>query len=662
MIYLYLFFVVAFVASKHQAGAAIINYSFDIRPLLQTSLSPDCANNVFLNRPVLTVNGLVTGPTIEAEEGDIIVVNVTNYQQSESFAMHWHGIHNLGTPYSDGTSEITQCALGSLQSQVYRFLAYPPGTHFYHAHKSMIVADGASGMIIVTPNSSSTQEPTYDEERQVFLKDWWRATSDQQVVGLLSVPFVWVGSPDSILVNGKAIWFQCAQGGQYFNNSNYCMPSCTNASSSLETISVTAGKTYRLRIVNAGSLVIMNVAFEDHNLTVIEADGTMINPFVVDSLDLSPGQRYSVLLEANQDPAAYWMRVTVRSRNYPNVTGLAVLQYTGANSTVSTGFPGNVLWNDTGYGISQEGMMQTQDPSLYPEATALRVNTSSVRRFFLVTTQAKVFSTGALVWAVNNISSNAVTTLFEPLITMAYKAAKEGGWPVDIEGTVDLPEYPSTIFDYTKPLLEGPGQFVGSEAPLVLKLVKDEVVELVFQNTRALNNVSELHSWHSHGHSVWVVGTGIGIFDPVKDVQNFNLVNPLLRDKFDLFPFGWTAIRLVANNPGAWLFHEHVLPHVVMGLNFEIITQPNELGTPPTGATTCIENSLEESNASTDSATSITPIPSTPSASPPSATSSTSNLTSSVPPQGSHGFRPAMNVVLAVLVFSCTTVFDLFIN
>mmetsp|Transcript_1948 Transcript_1948/g.2989 ORF Transcript_1948/g.2989 Transcript_1948/m.2989 type:complete len:508 (-) Transcript_1948:218-1741(-) len=507
--------------------------------------------------------------------------------------MHWHGIHNLGTPYSDGTSEITQCALGSLQSQVYRFLAYPPGTHFYHAHKSMIVADGASGMIIVTPNSSSTQEPTYDEERQVFLKDWWRATSDQQVVGLLSVPFVWVGSPDSILVNGKAIWFQCAQGGQYFNNSNYCMPSCTNASSSLETISVTAGKTYRLRIVNAGSLVIMNVAFEDHNLTVIEADGTMINPFVVDSLDLSPGQRYSVLLEANQDPAAYWMRVTVRSRNYPNVTGLAVLQYTGANSTVSTGFPGNVLWNDTGYGISQEGMMQTQDPSLYPEATALRVNTSSVRRFFLVTTQAKVFSTGALVWAVNNISSNAVTTLFEPLITMAYKAAKEGGWPVDIEGTVDLPEYPSTIFDYTKPLLEGPGQFVGSEAPLVLKLVKDEVVELVFQNTRALNNVSELHSWHSHGHSVWVVGTGIGIFDPVKDVQNFNLVNPLLRDTFDMYPLGWTAIRLVANNPGAWLFHCHINAHVVMGMDFVILTQPNTIVRPPSGATTCTENSLE---------------------------------------------------------------------
>ena len=67
---------------------------------------------------MLTVNGQTTGPTIEAEEGDVIVVNVTNLQQSESFALHWHGIHNVDTPYSDGTSEISQCALGPLQSQV----------------------------------------------------------------------------------------------------------------------------------------------------------------------------------------------------------------------------------------------------------------------------------------------------------------------------------------------------------------------------------------------------------------------------------------------------------------------------------------------------------------------------------------------------------------
>jgi L-ascorbate oxidase len=397
--------------------------------------------------------------------------------------------------------------LGPLQSQVYRFEANPSGTFFYHAHKSMLDSDGASGMLIVTPKQSNSKTPAYDEERHVFLKDWWHATSDQQVVGLMASPFVFVGSPDAILVNGKAIWFQCAQGGQYFNNSNYCLSTCTNMSSSLETINVSAGKTYRLRIVNAASLVIMNVAFKDHNLTIIEQDGTMIDPVEVTSLDLSPGQRFSVLLEANQDPATYWMKVSVRFRNYPNITGLAILQYEEANTTIpslTTESPLNVMWNDTMFGMAQEGMVKTQDPSSFSESSALRADSSTIRRLILVSTQAKDPSTGGLVWAINNVSSNGMTTSPEPLLMRAYEAASIE-YPGSVEGTVDLLENPPVVFNYSNPLVEGPGPMVGSKATQILRLLKGDVVEIIFQNTRALNNVSELHSWHVHGHSAWLL-------------------------------------------------------------------------------------------------------------------------------------------------------------
>jgi FtsP/CotA-like multicopper oxidase with cupredoxin domain len=107
------------VAPKNTSEAAVIYYSLDVRPILSTSMSPDCANNFFLYRPVLTVNGTSPGPVLEADQGDIIVVNVTNYQESQTISMHWHGIHQLGSPYSDGAARITQCPLGPLQSQVY---------------------------------------------------------------------------------------------------------------------------------------------------------------------------------------------------------------------------------------------------------------------------------------------------------------------------------------------------------------------------------------------------------------------------------------------------------------------------------------------------------------------------------------------------------------
>lgn len=513
----------------------------------------------------------------------------------------------------------------------------------------MMESDGASGMIVIKPNSSSPQPPEYDEDRQVFLKDWWHTTSDQQVVGLMSNPFKFVGSPDALLVNGKAIWFQCLPGGAYFNNSDYCLSTCTNYTSSLDTINVTAGKTYRLRMINAASLVVMNVAITNHNITIIEVDGTIVNPISVTSLDLSPGQRFSVLLTADQDPADYWLRVTVRFRNYPNITGMSILRYIDVNSTlpsITENLPPNVMWNDSTFGQDQEASLSSKEPSSYLESLALS-ESGDVRRLILVSTQVKDPISGKTLWAINNVSSTTLTTLSEPLIVTAYTAAKNG-WPVPVEGTVDLPEKPPVPFNYSSPVWEGPGPNVGSQGNLVLRLKKGDVVELVFQNTLALNNVSELHSWHIHGHSAWVIGQGTGIYDSSTDVENYNLNNPVLQDTFDMYPFGWTAVRFVASNPGAWLFHCHLSSHIIMGMDFTLLVQPDEIDAPPEGAYSCTENSLTPAPSPsptsgnfstfspTSSPTNVTIAPSLSSVAPTSR-----NVTITIEPSMSTTMKPA---------------------
>ncbi|KAL2535949.1 Plant L-ascorbate oxidase [Forsythia ovata] len=48
--------------------------------------------------------------------------------------------------------------------------------------------------------------------------------------------------------------------------------------------------------------------------------------------------------------------------------------------------------------------------------------------------------------------------------------------------------------------------------------------------------------------------------------RNFNLKNPPLRNTAVVFPYGWTALRFVADNPGAWAFHCHIEPHFHMGM------------------------------------------------------------------------------------------------
>jgi FtsP/CotA-like multicopper oxidase with cupredoxin domain len=62
-----------------------------------------------VQRQMLVVNGQYPGPLIEANEGDRIIVHVTNNLQNTT-AIHWHGILQNGTNYMDGTTGISALA------------------------------------------------------------------------------------------------------------------------------------------------------------------------------------------------------------------------------------------------------------------------------------------------------------------------------------------------------------------------------------------------------------------------------------------------------------------------------------------------------------------------------------------------------------------------
>lgn len=117
-------------------------YDFFLNTEIDKSLSPDCMNVVEERRTLFLANESFPGPLIEADEGDTITVRVHNMNEASSVSIHFHGIHQLGTPFSDGAAFITQCALGPLQTQEYVFAAYPPGTHYWHEHASYHLVDG----------------------------------------------------------------------------------------------------------------------------------------------------------------------------------------------------------------------------------------------------------------------------------------------------------------------------------------------------------------------------------------------------------------------------------------------------------------------------------------------------------------------------------------
>jgi hypothetical protein len=198
-----------------------------------------------------------------------------------------------------------------------------------------------------------------------------------------------------------------------------------------------------------------------------------------------------------------------------------------------------------------------------------------------------------LRWAVNNISDVHGN---DPTIGRAVDTARRLGWPKPITDTVELPLNPPAAWNYSARVVDPggqPGRTLGVLKEAIVSIEKGEVIEFVLQNALALNGAAEYHPWHIHGHSFWVVGQGQGTFNPATDVATYNLKNPVLRDTVSLQPRGWVAVRFLADNPGAWMFHCHILSHQIMGMAFVMVVQPDLIGDIPPSVEFCMRHQLQ---------------------------------------------------------------------
>lgn len=56
----------------------------------------------------IMINDSMPGPSIWSNVGDIVNITVNNQLMSDSVAIHWHGIQQLGSPWSDGAEWVSQ--------------------------------------------------------------------------------------------------------------------------------------------------------------------------------------------------------------------------------------------------------------------------------------------------------------------------------------------------------------------------------------------------------------------------------------------------------------------------------------------------------------------------------------------------------------------------
>ena len=87
MRFLALFILLFSVLIFQAAEARIRRYKWEVKYEYK---SPDC-----FQKMVITINGQSPGPTILAEEGDTVIVELTNGLLTENVAIHWHGIRQV---------------------------------------------------------------------------------------------------------------------------------------------------------------------------------------------------------------------------------------------------------------------------------------------------------------------------------------------------------------------------------------------------------------------------------------------------------------------------------------------------------------------------------------------------------------------------------------
>lgn len=246
-------------------------------------------------------NGRFPGEEIRVREGERLRVVLENGLPEPTTA-HWHGVPVPNA--MDGVPGVTQEPVEPGESFVYEYVAEPGGSYMYHSHSALQLDRGLLGPLII---EESTPHVEYDREYTIMLDDLLlgepRLTEGRRsmMMGMGS------GGPkyDAFLINGR--------------------PAADPA-----VLEARRGERIRLRVINPASQTTFRVALAGHRMKVVHSDSRPVEPVEVDALLIGMGERYDVLVEAD-NPGAW--NLVASSVERQSGSARAVLRYADASAT-----------------------------------------------------------------------------------------------------------------------------------------------------------------------------------------------------------------------------------------------------------------------------------------------------------------------------------------
>ncbi|XP_033761221.1 L-ascorbate oxidase-like [Pecten maximus] len=547
------------------------------------------------SRLVIAINRQFPGPTITAYEDQNLIIHVRNLMHTDSTTIHWHGMHQKGTTYSDGVAFVSQCPLGHGQVFTYKFKAKPHGTSFYHAHIGDQRTMGLYGALIILERSSTTTS----EEHVALLQDWNHDDDADTLYqrSLYGVFYQSIRLPYEPTVSKDMGMYSrfLFQSGLENGKGRYYINSYNHNQAPLTQFDVSRNKWYTFRVISAATLYPFLVYVTGHpKLTLTASDGFEIQEIVVDAFVINPGERYDFKIFTNQSNQNYILVARTLESNDVHVAE-AIIHYENVVVNTNPAKPSSLSCSSK--------CIIFNCPYLSP---------ANGDEICLTYNDART----------NDVDSRPddISTINQEFFFNFAFPGEEGFFPGSVNGRQFVPPI-APLYSQSEAITTACPANCADNNICSCTYTQQIQYGKVYQFT--LTNLGNGKGWshpvHLHGHSFYVMKMGFGQYNsngflngstpdiscdigskgfcnkPVWANTTWNggnipglvLDRPAQKDTVIVPTHGYVVIRFKADNPGAWFFHCHIDIHNTNGMGMAIVESPDKYPVVPDNFPVC---------------------------------------------------------------------------
>lgn len=522
----------------------------------------------------MTVNGSTPGPTLEFTEGDYAVIYVTNEMDVET-SVHWHGL--LLPNFQDGVPYLTTPPILPGETFKYEFPIKQAGTYWYHSHTMLQEQSGVFGSFIIQPQQKTHD---YNKELVVVLSDWTNQ-KPKNVLRNLKRGNEWYGmkkgtsTPLSMVIKRGALgaqlnfWKQRMEGADLADI--YYPAFLSNGKQVNSNTDFKGGDKVRIRIINGSASSQFWMTFGGNDPTIISADGLDVVPVKHNKTFIAIAETYDFIVEIPegktiemramaQDGSGYSLTyignglVTLKAEVLPSPDKIMMMQQM-AQMDMRMGAPA-MKFNPSiekpkemmdNWGMQMQKMngemkgmnhskMKHNHHNMNKKKDEIKIESDSVKMKMPSKSSAEMDSSKMSMPAMSEVG------MYSEYNYNYLKSPEKTDFNKDKPRKEVLLNLTGNMWRYIWSMNGVPL----SKADKI-KIEKGEIVRITLNNLTMMH-----HPMHLHGHFFRVVNEN-GDYSPLKHTVN-------------VAPMEKVVIEFDAVEDSDWLFHCHVLYHMMAGM------------------------------------------------------------------------------------------------